>query len=54
MPMTVAMTISQMRYSATSQVPASRRASARRVRPEFIASSLTAVDFSWLHLPGLS
>ena len=39
MPMTVAITISQVRYSATSQVQASRCASAHRARSAFIASS---------------
>lgn len=39
MPMTLAITITQMRYSATSQVQAFRCASAHRAGPEFIVHS---------------
>src|SRR5579859_5045567 len=51
MPMTVAITISHRRYSATSQVHAFRCASAHRAGPEFIASSLAAVHVDCFTYP---
>src|ERR1700744_6201638 len=50
-PTTVASTISQTRYSATSQVQSFRCTNAHRPAPEFISSSFTAVDFARFTYP---